>query len=100
MTTLNILMLTLLTSLLSACVLQTKTGGPCTYVSSTEQASVLQLKTSYALLKSSTNQYEVELTLFNSTPQIGDSYRLALSTITQGSCTPIVIQSVKLNATH
>ncbi len=81
---------------LFACSGTQKVGGPCRYITTFDRANVTQISESYITLTNARSQYDVDLTLFESEPQMGQVYRVDYSKITQGSCTPISIKSVKL----
>jgi hypothetical protein len=86
--------------LLAACTFGGKVGGACSYEEAVDRAKVTAVHQSFVELNNAHDQYQVELSLFATPPIVGDSYIVAFSSITQGSCTPIAIKSVEKIVTN
>ncbi|MDV7103827.1 hypothetical protein R3X26_05315 [Vibrio sp. TH_r3] len=81
--------------LLNGCYSPSKVGGTCHYVQLADIAKLTDIQQSTALLVSESEQYQVELALFTSPPVLDANYRITLNKITQGTCTPILIETVE-----
>ncbi|KZN15240.1 hypothetical protein [Marinomonas sp. TW1] len=90
--TLSICFTTLL--LMTAC--EAKVGGACQYINGAEQATVSHVDKSYVMLSNEHNQFETAHNLFSSPPIKGQKYTVHYQHISKGSCTPMLIESVRL----
>ncbi|WP_158969857.1 hypothetical protein [Paraglaciecola sp. L3A3] len=82
--------------ILSGCGLTDKVGGACTYLAAVDRAQVAKITPSFVILSHGDNQYEVRPNMFDSVPLKGAWYEVKYEAISQGSCTPLHIQAVKL----
>lgn len=89
-----IIILFMMLALITAC--DTKVGGACQYRNGIESATVSHIDKSYVMLSNKHNQFEAALNLFSSAPIKGENYTIHYQYITQGSCTPMQIESVHL----
>lgn len=87
----------LLFILLAGCNSPLKVGGACNYVDVDEIAQLTEIRESVALLVNDLNTYEVELDSFSLAPTVGARYKVSVSKMIKGTCTPIIIKSVKLH---
>jgi hypothetical protein len=81
---------------LTACQYPNGVGGPCTYVSAEDIVELTQLRSSHAILSGLTESYEADTSLFDSEPVLGQQYKIKLSVITEGTCTPRTIHSIEV----
>lgn len=80
--------------LLTGCNPEPVTGGNCEYIDATEVGIVQSINEEFVVVKNSTVN-EVERKKLAEPVVVGDAIEISFSKITEGSCTPIAVISVK-----
>lgn len=84
------------TLLLSACNQETPiVGGPCEYVTLSEEAVFAKAEDDLIILKADNRDYVVESKFFDTVPEEGDRFMVTSDQITKGTCTPVMIGKVE-----
>lgn len=91
---LNIVMLTLAFIFLSACQADIEDGGPCQY-KKLDDPAVVKIVSETRVVLEGIEMYEVPASDFETTPVEGEEYIVTALHITEGSCNPLSVRSVR-----
>jgi len=89
----NIVLILVGVVMTTACSSGIETGGPCEYQLLDDRTKVITV-TDTSVVLSGAEVYELPINRFKDKPSLNDSYEVIAKHITQGSCSPVSVQSL------